>query len=102
MGGGYAPAQQFATRNALTRVDAVQFLRFFPPFVLNRRFQQLWVQLVGIIAVAAWALVHAGVLFWVLNRMFLLRVEQDTELAGLDNTKHAGPAYPYFQMIETA
>jgi ammonia channel protein AmtB len=43
--------------------------------------------------------VFAGVValavFGVLKRLNLLRVEMSTELAGLDNMEHGGPAYEW-------
>ena len=64
---------------------------------LGGGFGQMWVQIVGIIAVTGWSALVSFILFWTLNKFYLLRVNQDIELAGLDNTKHGGPAYPYFQ-----
>lgn len=40
--------------------------------------------------------VFAGVLFGLLRHFNLLRVDQMTELAGIDNIDHGGPAYPEF------
>jgi len=63
-------------------------------------FGQVWVQLVGILSVMGWSLFWSFLLFKLLDKFHLLRVEEFSELAGLDNTKHGGPAYPYFQMSE--
>jgi len=38
----------------------------------------------------------AAVLFGMLRHFNLLRVDQMTELAGIDNIDHGGPAYPEF------
>jgi Amt family ammonium transporter len=62
-------------------------------------FGQIWVQLVGMLAVSLWSAAIAFVIFWILNSRNLLRVDAETELAGLDNTKHGGSAYPYFQTL---
>jgi Amt family ammonium transporter len=37
-------------------------------------------------------------IFKVLDRLGMLRVDQATELAGIDNFEHGGPAYPEFSM----
>ncbi len=66
---------------------------------LGGGFGQVWVQLVGIIAIVLWAFGCSWILFQVLKKLHILRVEPETELAGLDNTKHGGPAYPYFQQL---
>jgi Amt family ammonium transporter len=42
--------------------------------------------------------VAAALLFYTLRRFNLLRVEQLTELAGIDNIDHGGPAFPEFNM----
>jgi Amt family ammonium transporter len=42
--------------------------------------------------------IAATLLFYVLRRLNLLRVDQLTELAGIDNIDHGGPAYPEFNM----
>jgi Amt family ammonium transporter len=66
---------------------------------LGGGFGQLWVQLVGCLVVVSWSFVQSCVLFYFLNKFHLLRVDSETELAGIDNTKHGGPAYPYFQQM---
>lgn len=42
--------------------------------------------------------VTATLLFGALRHFNLLRVDQLTELAGIDNIDHGGPAYPEFNM----
>lgn len=37
--------------------------------------------------------------FYLLRRLGRLRVDQVTELAGLDNMEHGGPAYPEFNLV---
>lgn len=44
----------------------------------------------------AWTAVWAVAVFATLRRLNLLRVDQQTELAGIDNIEHGGPAYPEF------
>jgi Amt family ammonium transporter len=36
--------------------------------------------------------------FKILDRLNMLRVDQATELAGIDNMEHGGPAYPEFTL----
>ena len=64
---------------------------------LHGGIKQLGVQLLGIVAILAWTAFWTGIVFYTLNRLVKLRVQPDDELAGLDNTKHGGPAYPDFQ-----
>jgi Amt family ammonium transporter len=45
--------------------------------------------------VTVFAGVVAVAVFGVLRRLRLLRVEMSTELAGLDNMEHGGPAYEW-------
>lgn len=51
---------------------------------------QLGLQLLGILIVVVFAGSSAWVLFWVLNKKGMLRVDQTTELAGIDNMEHGG------------
>jgi hypothetical protein len=44
--------------------------------------------------ICAWAVFWAFLVFYVLSRLGRLRVDQATELAGIDNIEHGGPAYP--------
>lgn len=57
---------------------------------------QLGLQLMGVVLVIVVAGGSAWIMFWVLARKGLLRVDQVTELAGIDNMDHGGPAYPEF------
>lgn len=41
----------------------------------------------------------AALVFGSLRHFNLLRVDQMTELAGIDNIDHGGPAYPEFNMV---
>jgi hypothetical protein len=44
--------------------------------------------------ICAWAVFWAFLVFYALSRLGRLRVDQATELAGIDNIEHGGPAYP--------
>jgi Amt family ammonium transporter len=44
--------------------------------------------------------VFATLVFGLLRHFNLLRVDQMTELAGIDNIDHGGPAYPEFNMTQ--
>eukprot|EP01098_Paradermamoeba_levis_P016046 TRINITY_DN8441_c0_g1_i1.p1 TRINITY_DN8441_c0_g1~~TRINITY_DN8441_c0_g1_i1.p1 ORF type:complete len:451 (-),score=73.70 TRINITY_DN8441_c0_g1_i1:244-1596(-) len=66
-------------------------------FFFDGGIQQLGIQVLAVIVISAWSFGVAFPLFWALNRFYLLRVEHDVELAGLDNAKHGGSAYPDFQ-----
>lgn len=57
---------------------------------------QLGQQALGALVVSAWSAAWAAGLFWLLARQGMLRVDQATELAGIDNIDHGGPAYPEF------
>lgn len=60
---------------------------------------QLGMQLLGSVVVCGWAALFACVVFLGLARARLLRVDQATELAGIDNIDHGGPAYPEFNLV---
>ncbi|KXZ50943.1 hypothetical protein GPECTOR_14g19 [Gonium pectorale] len=64
---------------------------------------QLGMQLLGLTVSIAWTALWAVLTFSVLKHYGLLRVDQQTELAGIDNMEHGGPAYPEFlQRVHTS
>jgi Amt family ammonium transporter len=54
---------------------------------------QLIVQLLGVLIVAAWVLTTTGILFAVLKSTMGLRVSEQEELEGLDVHEHGAPGY---------
>ncbi|MFW5694192.1 MAG: ammonium transporter [Alkalispirochaeta sp.] len=60
---------------------------------------QIGVQLVGIVAVFAWVVVTAFVLFGILKAANLLRVDEEDELLGLDISEHGAESYSGFQIF---
>ncbi len=60
---------------------------------------QIGVQLLGIVAVFAWVVVTALVLFGVLKAAGLLRVDEKEELQGLDISEHGAESYSGFQIF---
>ncbi|XP_022771359.1 ammonium transporter 1 member 4-like isoform X2 [Durio zibethinus] len=50
---------------------------------------------VQILVVAGWVSVTMGTLFWLLQKLRLLRISSDEEIAGMDVTSHGGLAYVY-------
>jgi hypothetical protein len=57
-------------------------------------------QLIGIVTVAAWVVVHAGILFVILRKFGMLRIPPEEEQMGLDVSKHGGAAYNYDHGIQ--
>ncbi|GIL81282.1 hypothetical protein Vretimale_1094 [Volvox reticuliferus] len=57
---------------------------------------QLGMQMLGLAVSIAWTAFWSVLTFMTLKRFNLLRVDQQTELAGIDNMEHGGPAYPEF------
>ena len=60
---------------------------------------QIGVQLLGIVAVFAWVVVTALVLFGILKAAKLLRVDEKEELQGLDISEHGAESYSGFQVF---
>ena len=56
-------------------------------------FDQLWFQIVGIVAVFAWTTITAGLLFLAIKKTIGLRVPPEEELEGLDVAEHGSPGY---------
>jgi Amt family ammonium transporter len=54
---------------------------------------QLVSQVIGVVAIAAFVAVTAGILFMVLKATVGLRVSEEEELAGLDVLEHGAPGY---------
>lgn len=52
-------------------------------------------ELVMILVIAAWVSVTMAPLFLALNKLGLLRVSAEDEMAGMDQTRHGGFAYAY-------
>ncbi|GBF97250.1 ammonium transporter [Raphidocelis subcapitata] len=64
-------------------------------FYTRKGWLQLGMQTLAATLVTAFAGAVALAVFGVLRRLQLLRVEMSTELAGLDNMEHGGPAYEW-------
>ncbi len=62
-------------------------------------FSALGWQIVGVLAVFAWTVVTAGILFFVIKNTIGLRVSENEELAGLDVQEHGIGAYPEFPTV---
>jgi Amt family ammonium transporter len=60
---------------------------------------QLIAQIVGVVAIAAFVAVTAGVLFFVLKKTVGLRVDEQEELEGLDIHEHGVPGYVNDDMV---
>ncbi|XP_051127636.1 ammonium transporter 1 member 1-like [Andrographis paniculata] len=50
---------------------------------------------IQILVITGWVSATMGPLFYILNKMKLLRISEDDELAGMDLTRHGGFAYVY-------
>lgn len=61
-------------------------------------FAQLGIQAIGVVAVAAWTMATAFILFKVLDSTIGLRVSAEEELEGLDLHEHGMESYADFQM----
>eukprot|EP00877_Chromochloris_zofingiensis_P005647 jgi/Chrzof1/15083/Cz09g26170.t1 len=67
-------------------------------FYTSAGWMQLAMQLLALVIVGAFTSVCACVVFLALKRRGVLRVDHITELAGIDNMEHGGPAYPEFNL----
>ena len=66
-------------------------------------FSLLGTQLIGVIAVAAWAAVMITITFLAIKAIFGLRVSQEDEIIGLDNTEHGlASAYSGFSLMDVS
>lgn len=60
-------------------------------------FNLLGVQAIGVIAIGAWVVVTAGLLFIVIKKTIGLRVDSEEEEMGLDISEHGMSAYPEWE-----
>src|SRR5881275_1922697 len=65
-------------------------------FVYTGSLHQVWIQLIGLAAVGAFTFSASFGCLWVLNRLWGIRVEEETETAGLDVSEHGMWGYPEF------
>ena len=63
--------------------------------LIGGNFQQLMVQLVGVVAAGAYAVIVTLVLVFVLGKVMGLRVEKDDERMGLDQSSHSETGYNF-------
>ena len=62
-------------------------------FVDVSRMEQVFIQLVSIVATWAWAFIVTAIILWVIKLIMGLRVEDNDEQIGLDLTEHGETAY---------
>ena len=62
-------------------------------FVDVSRMEQVFIQLVSIVATWAWASIVTAIILWVIKLIMGLRVEDNDEQIGLDLTEHGETAY---------
>ncbi|GAM23702.1 hypothetical protein SAMD00019534_068770, partial [Acytostelium subglobosum LB1] len=58
-------------------------------------FALLFIQLIGVSATIIWCTVLSYIVFKILKKYSVLRVDSDIELTGFDNAHHGGAAYNY-------
>jgi Amt family ammonium transporter len=63
--------------------------------LIGGNFHQLWVQVIGVAAAAAYAVIVTLILLFILKQTMGLRVEKDDERMGLDQTAHSESGYNY-------
>ncbi len=64
--------------------------------VYTGSFHQVWIQLIGLVAVGAFAFSASFACLWVMNRLWGIRVEEHVETSGLDVSEHGMWGYPEF------
>ena len=63
--------------------------------LIGGNLQQLWVQLIGVVAAGAYAVVVTMILIFVLGKIMGLRIEKDDERMGLDQSAHSETGYNF-------
>jgi Amt family ammonium transporter len=97
---GFAGAWGVLAVGLLSSEDGVASASYADPtqygLLLGGGIEQLGIQALGVISIAAWTMVTAGILFGALKAMGMLRVDADEEHRGLDLLEHGVDAYPDF------
>jgi ammonium transporter, Amt family len=65
-------------------------------FVYTGSLHQVWIQLIGLAAVGAFTFSASFGCLWTMKRLWGIRVEEETETAGLDVSEHGMWGYPEF------
>src|SRR5215211_3472150 len=65
-------------------------------FVYTGSLHQVWIQLLGLAAVGAFTFSASFGRLWTMKRLWGIRVEEETETAGLDVSEHGMWGYPEF------
>ena len=68
--------------------------RLYATTTIEAWISQIGIQAIGAVGIIAFTGVTGFVLFWVINKMGLLRAQKDAELFGLDIADHKTYAYP--------
>jgi Amt family ammonium transporter len=61
--------------------------------LLTGDLHQFWVQIIGVLAAGAYAVIVTVALLWILKKTIGLRVSHDEEIIGLDQTLHSEKGY---------
>ncbi|GAP51312.1 ammonium transporter [Streptomyces azureus] len=64
-------------------------------FYGDHRFDQLWKQLAGVGGVLVYSLIVSALLAFILDKTIGMRVPEDDEIAGIDQSEHAETAYDF-------
>ncbi|MYV43662.1 ammonia channel protein, partial [Streptomyces sp. SID1328] len=64
-------------------------------FYGDHSFDQLWKQCAGVFAVLAYSLLVSAVLAFLLDKTLGMRVPEDEEVSGIDQSQHAETAYDF-------
>ncbi|MEU4108311.1 ammonium transporter [Streptomyces sp. NPDC027717] len=64
-------------------------------FYGDHSFDQLWKQCAGVFAVLAYSLLASAVLAFLLDKTIGMRVPEDEEISGIDQSQHAETAYDF-------
>ena len=62
----------------------------------GEQFHQVGIQTLGLLAVGVWTFSASFGILWTLNKLWGIRVEPETETAGLDVSEHGMWGYPEF------
>ncbi len=68
-------------------------------FLFGGGLHQLWIQFIGVVAVAGWVITASTILFLTIKHTAGLRVSREEELKGLDIGEHGMEGYSGFQII---
>jgi len=64
--------------------------------------ERIGAAVIAVLVIAAWTLVNSGIMFGILAKLGILRIDESTERSGLDQSEHGGKAVSFGKVYSDA